>query len=114
LDKLDQVAAGGQGNYWLNDHMRLGLTADSNEGGGASNLGAADLTLRKSANSWLKVQAGRTTGLLSPSLQSGDGGFNFQGPADQSFTSSKAGAYRADLSVGLGDFFKGHDGRFTF
>src|SRR5207249_8606696 len=36
------------------------------------------------------------------------------GPNDQSFTGAKAGAYRADLSVGLGDFFEGHDGRFTF
>src|SRR5215467_14379965 len=114
LDKLDQVAVGGQGSYWLNDHMKLGFTADSNEGDGASNLGAADLTLRKSANSWLKVQAGRTTGLLSPSLQSNDGGFGFQGPNDQSFTNSKAGAYRADLSVGLSDFVKGHEGRFQF
>src|SRR5256884_5127618 len=51
---------------------------------------------------------------LSPSLQSNDGGFGFQGPNDQSFTGAKAGAYRADLSVGLGDFFEGHDGRFTF
>jgi flagellar motor protein MotB len=114
LDKLDQVAVGGQGSYWLNNFMKLGLTADSNEGDAASNLGAADLTLRKSANSWFKVQAGRSTGLLSPSLQSNDGGFNFQGPGDQSFISSKAGAYRADLSVGLSDFFKGHDGRFAF
>src|SRR5438876_6657121 len=114
LDKLDEVAVGGQGHYWLNDHVRLGLTADSNEGGSASNLGAADLTLRKSADSWLKVQAGRSKGLLSPSLRSDDGGFGFHGPDDQSFTSAKAGAYRADLSVGLRDFFKGHDGRFTF
>jgi flagellar motor protein MotB len=114
LDKLDQVAVGGQGSYWLNNYVKLGFTADSNEGDGASNLGAADLTLRKSANSWLKVQAGRTTGLLSPSLQSNDGGFGFQGPVDQFFTNSKAGAYRADVSVGLSDFFKGHDGRFAF
>jgi len=114
LDKLDQVAVGGQGSYWLNNFMKLGFTADSNEGDGASNLGAADLTLRKSANSWLKVQAGRTTGLLSPSLQSNDGGFGFTGPADQSFTGAKAGAYRADVSVGLSDFFQGHDGRFAF
>jgi flagellar motor protein MotB len=114
LDKLDQVAVGGQGAYWLNNYLKLGFTADSNEGDGASNLGAADLTLRKSANSWLKVQAGRTTGLLSPTLQSTDGGFGFQGPDDQSFTNSKAGAYRADLSVGLSDFMKGHDGRFAF
>src|SRR3989441_2466693 len=112
--KLDGVAVGGQGHYWLNDYVRLGFTADSNKGDSASNLGAADLTLRKSANSWFKLQAGRSTGLLSPSLQSNDGGFGFQGPNDQSFTGAKAGAYRADLSVGLRDFFKGHDGRFTF
>src|SRR6266704_749482 len=114
LDKLDGVAVGGQGHYWLNDHVRLGLTANSNDGGSASNLGAADLTLRKSADSWLKVQAGRSKGLLSPSLRSDDGGFGFHGPDDQSFTGAKAGAYRADLSVGLRDFFKGRDGRFTF
>src|SRR5882724_4589033 len=114
FDKLDGVAVGGQGHYWLNDYVRLGLTANSNEGDSASNLGAADLTLRKSADSWFKVQTGRSKGLLSPSLRSDDGGFGFHGPDDQSFTGAKAGAYRADLSVGLRDFFKGHDGRFTF
>jgi len=114
FDKLDQVAVGGQGDYWFNDHVRLGLTADSNEGDAASNLGAADLTVRKSAQSWFKVQTGRSNGLVSPSLQSNDGGFGFQSPGDQSFTGKKAGAYRADMSVGLGDFFEGRDGRLTF
>src|SRR5215467_7594123 len=73
FDKLDQVAVGGQGDYWFNDHVRLGLTADSNDGDGASNLGAADLTLRKSTNSWFKVQTGRSSGNLSPALRSNDG-----------------------------------------
>jgi len=114
FDKLDEVAVGGQGHYWFNDHVRLGLTANSKEGDSASNLGAADLTLRKSADSWFKVQTGRSKGLLSPSLRSDDGGFGFHGPDDLSFTGAKAGAYRADLSVGLGDFFKGRGGRFTF
>src|SRR5215469_2800334 len=114
FDKLHEVAVGGQGDYWLNDHVRLGLTADSVEGDAASNLGAADLALRKSADSWFKVQTGRSNGLVSPSLQSNDGGFGFQSPDDQSFTGKKAGAYRADLSVGLGDFFEGHNGRLTF
>ncbi|PYU29453.1 MAG: flagellar motor protein MotB [Acidobacteria bacterium] len=114
FDKLNEVAVGGQGDYWFNDHVRLGLTADSNKGDAASNLGAADLTLRKSTDSWFKVQTGRSNGLLSPSLRSNDGGFGFQGPNDLSFTGAKAGAYRADLSVGLGDFFEGHHGRFTF
>src|SRR5215469_11653745 len=114
LAKLHEVAVGGQGHYWLNDYVRLGLTANSNGGDTASNLGAADLTLRKSANSWFKLQTGRSTGLLSPALQSNDGGFGFQGPDNQSFSGKKAGAYRADLNVGLRDFFEGRDGRFTF
>jgi hypothetical protein len=60
------------------------------------------------------VQTGRSEGLLSQTLQSNDGGFGFSGPSNQSFNNGKAGAYRADVSVGLNDFFKGHDGRFTF
>jgi flagellar motor protein MotB len=114
LAKLNEVAVGGQGDYWFNDHVRLGLTANSNSGDGSSNLGAADLTLRKSTDSWFKVQTGRSSGLLSPSLQSNDGGFGFNSPSDLSFTGTKAGAYRADLSVGLGDLFEGSHGRFTF
>ena len=115
FDELDAVAVGGQGHYWFNDHVRLGLTANANDEGDAdSNLGAADLTLRMSADSWFKVQAGRSEGLVSSSLRSNDGGFGFHGPDDLSFTDAKAGAYRADLSVGLGDFFNGRDGRFTF
>jgi flagellar motor protein MotB len=114
FDKLDEVAVGGEGDYWFNDHVRVGLTANSNEGDAASNLGAADLTLRKSTESWFKVQTGRSNGLLSPSLRSDDGGFGFQSPDDLSFTGKKAGACRADLSVGLGDFFEGRNGRFTF
>src|SRR5438309_7645173 len=71
------------------------------------------MTLRMSANSFFKVQTGRSEGLVSTPLQSNDGGFGFQGP-DLSSTNAKAGAYRADLSVGLGDVFKGRDGLFTF
>jgi flagellar motor protein MotB len=113
--ELNAVAVGGQGHYWFNDHVRLGLTANSNsEGDADSSLGAADMTLRMSSNSWFKIQAGRSEGLVSRSLRSEDGGFGFHGPDDLSFTDAKAGAYRADLSVGLGDFFEGREGRITF
>jgi len=114
FDEPDAVALGGQGHYWINDHVRLGLTANSNQEGDAdSSLGAADLTLRMSAESWFKVQAGRSEGLVSRSLRSDDGGFGFHGPDDLSFTDADAGAYRADLSFGLADFFKGRQGRVT-
>src|SRR5262249_6430437 len=58
---LDATSFGGQGHYWFGDHVRLGLTGNSNkEGDTDSKLGAADLTLRKSAESWIKVQGGRS------------------------------------------------------
>src|SRR5947209_20450124 len=60
------------------------------------------------------MQTRRTEGLVSGLMQSNDGGFGFQSPGDISPTNASAGAYRADLSVGLGDFFEGRDGRFTF
>ncbi|HET9299655.1 MAG TPA: OmpA family protein [Candidatus Polarisedimenticolaceae bacterium] len=112
FDELDAVAVGGQGHYWFGDHVKLGLTANSNEEGDTdSTLGAADVTLRMSTDSFLKVQTGRSEGLVSSSLASNDGGFVFQGPADASFTDADASAYRADLSVGLGDFIDGSKGR---
>jgi flagellar motor protein MotB len=115
FEKLEAAALGGQAHYWINDHVRFGLTANANEeGNGNSSLGAADLTFRKSNDSWFKVQTGRSEGLLSRSLRSNDGGFEFQGPDDLSFTDTKALAYRADLSVGLSDFFNSRSGRMTF
>jgi hypothetical protein len=114
--QLDALSAGGQSQFWLNNYIKLGLTANSNREADSSNtnLGAADMTLRISAKSFLKVQAGRSEGLVASTLQSNDGGFGFQTPGDLSSTDSKAGAYRADLSVGIGDFLKGREGVFTF
>src|SRR5437867_10762185 len=111
---LDAMAAGGQGHYWFGDHVRLGVTANSNDEGDVdSNLGAADLTLRKSTESWFKVQAGRSEGLVSSSLRSNDGGFDFSGFDPLSFTDVSADADRADASVGFGDFFSAAKGRLT-
>jgi flagellar motor protein MotB len=114
FNSLDTVAAGGQGHYWLGDHVRLGMTANTNDGDAASKLGAADVTLRMRPDSWFKVQAGRSEGLVAPSVVSDDGGFGFHGPADSSFTNAIASAYRADASLSLADLFAGHSGRFTF
>jgi hypothetical protein len=60
------------------------------------------------------VQTGRTKGLLSSQLRSDDGGFGFRSYDDLSFVNTDALAYRADVSVGIGDFLKGRKGRLTF
>jgi flagellar motor protein MotB len=114
FDEIDALATGGQGHYWINDHVRVGVTASTNEEGASdSTLNGADLTLRMSAESWLKVQAAESQGLVSSSLYSSDGGFGFVGDTTTSFEEAKAGAYRADLSVGFGEFTEALPGRIT-
>jgi hypothetical protein len=88
--------------------VKLGLTASaSDEGDTDSSLNAADLTLRMTADSWIKLQAGKSEGLVSGATQSADGGFEFVGADPTAFVDADAGAYRADLNVGLGDFIAG-------
>lgn len=112
---IDALNTGGQGHVWLNDHIKLGLTASSSdEGQGESSLQGADLVLRTSANSWLKLQGGRSEGLVSSALYSDDGGFGFVGQDELAFTGASADGYRADLSVGLGDILPSARGRLTF
>jgi len=112
FDEVDTLAAGGQGQYWLNDHVKLGLTANHNEeDGGDSSLYGANLTLRSSAQSWLKLQAGRSQGLVSSSFRSDDGGFRFLGSEAVGLDDADAGAYRADASLGFADLFEGGRGR---
>src|SRR5262249_25716764 len=104
--------AGGQGEYWLNDFVKGGVTANRNdEGDTQSSLYGANLTLRKSADSWLKLQTGHSEGLVSTSLRSDDGGFRFLGTPAAGLDDARAGAYRADASLGFGDLFDGAKGR---
>ena len=114
LDQIDALATGGQGQYWLNDFVKVGLTANANDNGGAnSSLYGTDLTLRKSADSWFKLQAGKSEGLVSSSLFSEDGGFGFFRGPDLSLTNADAEAYRGDLSIAFKDFVEGGRGRLS-
>jgi flagellar motor protein MotB len=114
FDALDALAVGGQGHYWLNNYVRVGVTGNANSNGDAdNNLGGADVTVRKNTDSWFKVQTAKSHGLLSSSLRSADGGFGFQEPDDSSFTDADAVAYRADVSLGLRDLFHDGNGRIT-
>lgn len=114
FDDVNAMSVGAQGHYWINDHIKVGLTANANQQYDTdSSLQAADITLRKSANTWLKVQTAGTEGSLTDTLRSNDGGFGFVGYDNAAFADANAGAYRADISVGLNDFFEGVNGRVT-
>jgi hypothetical protein len=114
FEEMSTIASGGQGHYWFSDFAKVGLTANNDtEGDGDSNLYGADLTLRQSADSWLKLQTGKREGMLSSWLSSDDGGFDFIGTNGLAPVDTTADAYRADLSVGMGDLFSGMGGRVT-
>ncbi len=114
FDEIDALAAGGQGHYWFNDFIRLGATANRNDDDGSdSALYGADLTFRMSTGSWLKLQAGRSEGLVSTTYRSDDGGFRFLGSDPGGVTDAGAGAYRADLSFAFGDLIDGAPGRMS-
>jgi len=115
LQQINTWTTGGQAHVWVNDYVRLGVTASSNdEGEGSSSLRGGELTLRKTADSWFKVQTARTDGLLANSLYSNDGGYGFTSYSPNSFNSASANGYRADASVGLGDFLTGNKGHLSF
>ena len=115
FDSPDMLAVGGRVHYWFSDHVKLGVTASQDEEEDTeSNLGGADLTLRMSSATWLKLETGLTKGPGVPATTSIDGGYTF-GTSD-AFDDSEveASAYRVDASLGLKDFFENGRGRITF
>jgi len=114
FDEIDTLTTGGQAHVWINDHVGVGVTGSrSSDDAADSGVLGADLTLRKSTDTWLKLQGGRTTGMASNSLYSYDGGFGFTGNDPSAFDNAEASGYRADLSLGIGDVFKQGKGRVT-
>jgi flagellar motor protein MotB len=114
FEDIDAMSTGGQLHYWVGEHIKLGLTANANEqDDGDSDLRAADVTFRMSAESWLKLQGATSEGLVSTAQYSDDGGFDFYGDDLSSLAGVAADAYRADVSLASNDFGFGH-ARLTF
>ena len=66
FDEIDSLSVGGQGHYWFGDTLKVGMTHSvSEEDGADSSLVAGDITLRKSTDTWLKVQQAESEGLVS-------------------------------------------------
>jgi outer membrane protein OmpA-like peptidoglycan-associated protein len=75
---LDTLALGGRTAWWVNDGLRLGLTAaKQRQTGSDQRLAGVDLLLRKSDNTTLKIEAARSDGPGLGTTTSPDGGFGF-------------------------------------
>ena len=114
FDDVDALSVGGQVHYWFGEHVKLGLTSNTNDENSLdASLNAADLTVRMTEDTWVKLQTGRTDGLLPNTVRSDDGGFGFYGHDNQSFVDASADASRLDVSVGFDDVFERTRGRVT-
>jgi flagellar motor protein MotB len=114
LDEPDTLTTGGRVHYWFGDHVKVGVTAsEDDEAGSENSLRAADVTLRKSSESWIKVQAGHSEGPGVTETSSLDGGFHFGASDPLDGSDVDAGAWRTDASIGFRDFFEKGRGRLT-
>jgi flagellar motor protein MotB len=114
FEDLNTLATGGRGHYWINDHVKVGLTASRFDEADKENaLQAADVTIRKSSDSWIKLETGRSEGPGLFSATSADGGFLFGTPDPLANMQADATATRVDASIGLRDFFEAGQGRVT-
>ena len=114
VEDLDAMAFGGRAHYWLGDNVKVGVTTSRDEDGGNDHsLDGADVTIRKSSNTWVKLEAGQSKGLGLATTNSLDGGFNFSTTDSLSQSDVDAKARRVDVSVGFQEFFEHWKGRFT-
>ena len=114
FDDPNILTTGGSAHYWLNDYVKVGVTASREDDSGDENsVAGADLTLRKSAGSWVKLETGRSEGPGLVEATSDDGGFDFTTNDLQDNGGSAAQAYRAEASVAFADFVAAARGRST-
>ncbi len=115
FESLNDISVGGRAHYWINDYIKFGTTLSSQEEeANESTLSAVDITIRKNAGTWLKLEMAQSKGAGSESVSSNDGGFNFNGiDAGQPVKGDSSGAYRIDSNVRLTDIIEGVRGNAT-
>jgi len=119
FEQMDNLSGGGRMHYWLGDTVKLGVTGNKNTDPGAeSTLKAADVTLRKSAGTWVKLEKAQSAGPGTTAYGSNDGGFNFSSTSNTVTlvgpSGGRHGADRVDGSVDLKDVAENAKGNATF
>ncbi len=119
FEEIKNLSTGGRTHYWLGDYVKLGVTANkSGEAGNESSLNAADVTLRKSAETWLKLAKSNSSGSSGTAFGSNDGGFNFATTSNTTTlvgpSGGQYGASRIDTSFGFKDIYESANGNATF
>ena len=104
LSELDEMAFGGRASHWLGDSVKLGFTAShQQQQGDDQDLQGVDLTLRKTPETYLKLEAASTQGAGVGGQSTNNGGFNFGGVAQDRSAGVDSEAYRAEAAIKLKD-----------
>ncbi len=112
VEDLSAMTFGGRAHYWVGDYVKVGVTG-SNDAETDASLVGADVTIRKSSSTWVKVETGHSKGSDLFTSGSQDGGYNYNTIQIPGVSSKSAMAYRVDASVALQDFNKNWRGRIT-
>ena len=104
LTDVDGYTIGGRATHWVGDHVRLGVTAQSeNTGAADQDLIGVDALVRHSEGTYLKGEISQTEGPAFGQVNSTDGGFLFEEVANQGQDDVKALAYRVEGAVDFED-----------
>jgi flagellar motor protein MotB len=113
FDDMENLSNGGDVHYWLGDYVRLGATSNQNqEAGEKSSVNGYDLLLRKSPQTWVKLESGASQGNSVTASTSADGGFNYADGTTMT-PDTRARAWRVDTHVGLAELYEGGQGDAT-
>ena len=101
---IDGFTLGGRATQWVNDNIRVGATAQNDKSGEADQeLYGADLLLRRSDNTFVKLEYARTKGPGFGQSDSTDGGFIFDDIQTPGASGLIADAYRLETRLRLAD-----------
>ena len=101
---IDGFNVGGRATHWLNDNIRVGVTAQNDKSGEADQeLYGADLLLRKTDNTFVKLEYARTEGAGFGQSDSSDGGFIFDDIESPGASGLIAEAYRLETQLELAE-----------
>lgn len=104
IGDVDGYTLGGRATQWVGNHLRLGVTAQSEKTDSADQeVFAGDFLLRGSAGTYVKGEYARSEGPGFGKTTSTDGGFNFDGINSFGTLGQSADAYRLEMAIDLAD-----------
>lgn len=105
LSEIDNMTLGGRASGWINDHVKVGVTA-YRQGDDAveQKLGEADVTLLYAPGTYIRGEVARSDGPGSGNSISGTGGFEFN---SNSAVDTEATAQRVEVAVDLAEISEG-------